>query len=192
EVSIGLPAAAVVASNDFEAAHWAQDLFSGPAFRVYTGDDVIGVELGGALKNVIALTAGVSDGLGLGYSARAALLVRGMAEITRLGEAMGADAKTFSGLTGFGDLVLTGTGELSRNRTVGLRLGGGEKLSEILDGMQMVAEGVETTKAAKRLGEREGVELPIIEQTHRILFEGQSPRMALEELMNRELRGEFA
>ena len=192
EVSIGLPAAAVVASNDSEAAHWVQDLFSGPAFRVYTGDDVIGVELGGALKNVIALTAGVSDGLGLGYSARAALLVRGMAEITRLGEAMGADAKTFSGLTGFGDLVLTGTGELSRNRTVGLRLGGGEKLSEILDGMKMVAEGVETTKAAKHLGEREGVELPIIEQTHRILFEGQSPQTALEELMNRELRGEFA
>ncbi|MFQ5913306.1 MAG: NAD(P)H-dependent glycerol-3-phosphate dehydrogenase [Nitrospinota bacterium] len=192
EVSAGLPSAAVAASEDCGAVRWIQLLFSGPSLRIYTGEDVLGVELGGALKNVIALTAGISDGLGLGFSARAALLVRGMAEITRLGVAMGADARTFWGLTGFGDLVLTSTGELSRNRTVGLRLGRGEKLQDILAGMKMVAEGVETTKAAKRLGEREGVELPIIEQTYRVLFEGRGPRLALQELMNRELREEFA
>jgi glycerol-3-phosphate dehydrogenase (NAD(P)+) len=115
-----------------------------------------------------------------------------MAEITRLGVAMGAETQTFSGLAGFGDLVLTCTGDLSRNRTVGLRLGKGETLEDILTGMKMVAEGIETTKAAKRLGEREGVELPIIEQTYRVLFEGQNPRLALQELMNRELRKEFA
>ena len=192
EVSAGLPSAAIAASDDPEVALWTQALFSGPSFRIYTGDDVLGVELGGSLKNVIALTAGISDGLELGFSARAALLVRGMAEITRLGVSMGADAHTFSGLAGFGDLVLTGTGELSRNRTVGLRLGSGEKLPDILAGMKMVAEGVETTKAAKRLGEREGVELPITEQTYRVLFEDQSPRQALKELMTRELRREFA
>ncbi|MBI2881256.1 MAG: NAD(P)-dependent glycerol-3-phosphate dehydrogenase [Candidatus Tectomicrobia bacterium] len=191
EVAAGLPAAAVAASEDRKTARWVQALFSGPSFRVYTGEDVLGVELGGALKNVIALTAGISDGLGLGSSARAALLVRGMAEITRLGAAMGADARTFAGLSGFGDLVLTSTGELSRNRTVGLRLGRGEKLRDILAGMRMVAEGIETAKAARRLGEREGIDLPITEQTCRVLFEEQGPHQALEELMNRELRKEF-
>lgn len=192
EVSAGLPAAAVVASKDPLVARWAQTLFAGPTFRIYTGADVLGVELGGALKNVMAITAGISDGLGLGLSTRAAMLVRGMAEITRLGVAVGADAQTFSGLAGVGDLVLTCTGDLSRNRTVGLRLGKGENLEDILAGMKMVAEGIETAKAAKRLGEREGVELPIIEQTYRVLFEGQNPRLALQELMNRELRKEFA
>lgn len=191
EVSAELPTAAVAASKDPDIAIWAQKLVSNSNFRVYTSGDVIGVELGGSLKNVIALTAGISDGLNLGHNARAALLVRGIAEITRLGVSVGAEARTFSGLAGIGDLVLTSTGELSRNRTLGLRLGAGEKLEPILSGMKMVTEGVETTKAAKRLGEKEHIELPIIEQTHKVLFEGRDPRLALEELMGRDLRREF-
>lgn len=191
EVSAELPTAAVAASTERDVAVWTQELFSNSSFRVYTGEDVLGVELGGSLKNVIALTAGLSDGLNLGHNARAALLVRGIAEIARLGVAMGAQARTFSGLAGFGDLVLTSTGELSRNRTVGYRLGTGERLEQILSGMRMVAEGVETTRAAKRLGENEDVELPIIEQTHKVLFEGRDPTLALDELMGRELREEF-
>jgi glycerol-3-phosphate dehydrogenase (NAD(P)+) len=148
---------------------------------------VIGVELGGAMKNVIALAAGVCDGLGFGYNTRAALITRGLAEMTRLGLALGAQPQTFAGLAGMGDLVLTCTGDLSRNRTVGMELGRGRKLAEILAGMQMVAEGVRTTLSTWQLANKLGVEVPITEQTYRILYEDKDPRRAVTELMQREL-----
>ncbi len=192
EVSQGYPTAAVVASKEPGLAQKVQTLLSGPSLRLYTHDDVLGVELGGALKNVMALGAGISDGLGLGYNARAALIVRGMAEMARLGEAMGACAQTFAGLAGFGDLVLTCTGDASRNRTLGLRIGGGEKLKDILQGMRTVAEGVEASRAARQLGERFHTELPITEKVCQILFEGKPARKAMGELMARELKPEFA
>jgi glycerol-3-phosphate dehydrogenase (NAD(P)+) len=149
------------------------------------------VELGGALKNVIALAAGVSDGLGYGYNARAALITRGLVEMTRIGVAMGADERTFMGLSGMGDLVLTCTGDLSRNRSVGLELGRGRKLQDILSGMKMVAEGVKTTLSAYQLAKRLKVETPIIEQMYQILFENKEPRQAVTDLMQRSLKAEM-
>ena len=190
EVVQGKPACVVAASASGEAASLVQKIFSTPAFRVYTNTDVIGVELGGALKNVIALAAGASDGLGLGYNARAALITRGLVEMTRLGVAMGAKAETFAGLSGMGDLVLTCTGDLSRNRTVGMAIGGGKTLEEVLSDMKMVAEGVKTSLAVRELGRKHGVDMPIVEVVCKVLYEGESPKEAVMELMDRELGSE--
>lgn len=190
EVATGLPCAVVAASADPEAAKETQEAFSTSAFRVYTKDDVIGAELGGALKNVVALAAGISDGLGLGYNARAALITRGLAEIARLGVKMGARSETFSGLSGLGDLVLTCTGDLSRNRTVGQRIGSGETLDDIVSSMNMVAEGVRTAKGALLLSETYGVEMPIAEEVNKVLYQGKGPKEAVMDLMTRELKKE--
>jgi glycerol-3-phosphate dehydrogenase (NAD(P)+) len=190
EVAAGLPTAITAASHEPAAARRVQELFSTPTFRVYTSDDVTGVELGGALKNVIAIAAGICDGLGLGHNARSALITRGLAEMTRLGVALGARRETFAGLAGLGDLVLTCTGDLSRNRTLGQALAAGRSLAEIQASTRTVAEGVRTTAAAVRLARRHGVEMPIAEQTHRVLYEGIAPRAALHELMTRGLREE--
>ncbi len=191
DVSRHLPTAVTVASKDYNACKLIQNIFSTPYFRTYTHDDIIGVELGGALKNVIAISAGISDGLGLGSSTRAALITRGLAEITRLGVKLGADARTFMGLSGIGDLVLTCTGDLSRNRTVGIRLGRGEKLNDILSGMRMVAEGIRTARAAYNLSKKLGVEMPITEETYRILYENRDAKEAVISLMKRELKPEM-
>ncbi len=190
EVAARQPTAIVAASADADAARCAQEALSSPSFRVYTHDDVIGAELAGALKNVMAVATGISDGLELGYNARAALITRGLAEMMRLGARLGARPSTFAGLAGVGDLVLTCTGALSRNRTVGLEIGRGATLSEVLAGRETVAEGVITTECAKALAEREGVEMPIVNAVHRVLFERQPARWALVELMTRGLRGE--
>jgi glycerol-3-phosphate dehydrogenase (NAD(P)+) len=190
EVAARQPTAIVAASTDAAAARRAQEVLSSPSFRVYTHDDVIGAELAGALKNVMAVATGISDGLELGFNARAALITRGLAEMMRLGARLGARPSTFAGLAGVGDLVLTCTGALSRNRTVGLEIGRGATLSEVLAGRETVAEGVITTESAKALAEREGVEMPIVNAVHRVLFERQPARWALVELMTRGLRGE--
>jgi len=190
EVAQQSPTAVVAASSDAAAAARVQEIFSSEAFRVYTNDDVMGVELGGSLKNVMALAAGVADGLGFGYNSRAALITRGLAEMTRIGLAKGGKPATFAGLAGMGDLVLTCTGDLSRNRTVGIELGKGRSLEEILAGMTMIAEGVKTTLSAFQLARSLGVEAPIIEQMHAILYEGKNPRTAVQELMGRDLKSE--
>ncbi len=190
EVAAGLPTAVTAASRDTATAHLVQRTFSTETFRVYTTDDVIGVEIGGALKNVIAIAAGICDGLGLGHNARSALITRGLAEMTRLGVALGARASTFAGLAGLGDLVLTCTGDLSRNRSLGMALAAGRSLREIEAGTRTVAEGVRTTAAAVKLAARTGIELPIAAQVHRVLFDGAPPRVALHELMTRNLRDE--
>jgi glycerol-3-phosphate dehydrogenase (NAD(P)+) len=190
EVARGEPAAVVIASADRDLARQIQEAFSGPTLRLYTNDDVIGVELGAALKNVIAIGAGVCHGLGLGNNTMAALITRGLAEITRLAVAMGAKPRTLSGLAGLGDLVLTCTGELSRNRTVGLKLARGHRLEEILASTPMVAEGVRTTYAAIEMAQKAGVEMPITEQMHAMLAHGQSPREAIRLLMERSLKRE--
>jgi glycerol-3-phosphate dehydrogenase (NAD(P)+) len=193
EVARGDPTAVTIASRDNQLAATVQREFSGPTFRVYTNDDIVGVELGGALKNTIAIAAGVCDGLGLGHNSAAALITRGLAEITRLAVACGAQAPTMSGLAGLGDLVLTCTGGLSRNRSVGVGLGKGKALAEILDAMHgAVAEGVFTTAAAVGLARARGVEMPIAEQMHAILQGGKSPREAIYELMSRTGKSEFA
>jgi glycerol-3-phosphate dehydrogenase (NAD(P)+) len=184
------PTAVVVASVRPDAAGIAQRAFSSAYFRAYTHTDVIGVELGGALKNVMAVATGIAEGLGLGFNAQAALVTRGLAEMTRLGYALGAQQSTFAGLAGLGDLVLTCTGSLSRNRTVGVELGKGRKLEEILRDRETVAEGVVTAQSARELAAREGVEMPIVDTVNRVLFEGQSARSAIAALMTRELRGE--
>ena len=190
EVALKLPTAVALASYDPEAGNLVQKLMSTPYFRVYTNPDVIGVELGGSIKNVIAIAAGVLEGLGFGYNTMAALLTRGLSEMSRLGSALGADPRTFSGLAGMGDLVLTCTGGLSRNRTLGVRLGKGEKLDDILKGAKAVAEGVRTAKAARELARKNGIEMPIVEEMYKILYEGKDPRQATKDLMGRELRGE--
>jgi glycerol-3-phosphate dehydrogenase (NAD(P)+) len=192
EVAGGMPTAVVAAGSAASTTNLVQDTFSTAAFRVYTNDDVVGVELAGALKNVIALAAGVSDGLGFGYNTRAALITRGLAEMARLGMALGAQPATFSGLAGMGDLVLTCTGDLSRNRSVGMELGRGRTLEEILQGMKMVAEGVKTTLSAFQLAEKLGVEVPITEQMYAILYQGKSARQAVTDLMLRELKAEIS
>jgi glycerol-3-phosphate dehydrogenase (NAD(P)+) len=167
-----------------------QTIFSGPTFRVYGSSDPVGVEIGGALKNVIAIGTGISDGLGLGHNAVAALITRGLAELTRLAVALGAKAETLSGLAGLGDLVLTCTGDLSRNRQVGLKLAAGLELGRILGSTPMVAEGVKTTSAALELAERHGVDLPIAREMHAVLNLGRSPDEAIKCLMGRRLRSE--
>lgn len=186
EVARGDPTAVTVASTNAEVAAYIQREFSDPMFRVYTSDDVTGVELGGALKNVIAIAAGIVEGLNLGHNSAAALITRGLAEMTRLAVACGARRETLSGLSGMGDLVLTCTGGLSRNRTVGVELGRGRKLPDIMAGMHgMVAEGVVTTDAAIGLAKGHGIEMPITEQVHLILHEEKSPQEAIRELMSR-------
>ncbi len=188
EVSRGQPTAVCLAGRDPGLVRTFQQVFMTATFRVYADDDVIGVQLGGALKNVMALAAGVVDGLGLGHNARAALVTRGLAEMIRLGVAMGADARTFYGMSGVGDLVLTCTGSLSRNHTVGLRLGRGERLEEILIGMQAVAEGVRTARAALGLARRYGVEMPIVQEINAVLFDGKPCRKAVGDLMERDAK----
>jgi glycerol-3-phosphate dehydrogenase (NAD(P)+) len=191
EVAREQPTAVAVASRSGDAARRAQLLFQTEYFRVYTNPDVRGVELGGALKNVIALAAGMAVGLGLGHNALAALITRGLAEITRLGIALGASPLTFAGLAGMGDLILTCTGELSRNRSVGIALGQGRSLESILGEMKMVAEGVETARAAFDLANRTGIEMPIVAEVHAVLFQGRHPREAVENLMLREPKAEL-
>jgi glycerol-3-phosphate dehydrogenase (NAD(P)+) len=190
EVARSLPTAVLAASTSAEAAAAVQDRFRGPAFRLYASDDVAGVEIGGAMKNVIAIAAGVVEGLGLGHNSMAALITRGLAEISRLAGAEGGRRETLAGLSGLGDLVLTSTGNLSRNRFVGLELGRGRSLAEILGGMRMIAEGVRTTGAALALGARHGVELPITAQMAAVLEGGCSPVEAVEALMGRRQRSE--
>jgi len=190
EVVKKAPTAVTVASASKEVAEEIQQLFSTDYFRVYTSTDVIGVELGGALKNIIALAAGIVDGLGLGHNTRAALMTRGLAELSRLGTSMGADPLTFLGLAGVGDLVLTCTGDLSRNRTVGYKLGQGQKLAEILAEMRMVAEGVKTARSVHYLAQQKEIDMPISEQIYRILYEDLPPENALAALMSRELKHE--
>lgn len=190
EVARGVPTAVLVAGKDPDYTVRAQHALSNARMRVYSSDDVVGVELGGALKNVIAIAAGIADGLGLGHNSRAALITRGLAEIARLATKLGAHPLTMSGLSGMGDLVLTCTGDLSRNRHVGMELGRGKKLPQILREMTMVAEGVRTTKSAYELARREEVEMPIVEGMHRILYEHGDPERELEELMSRTPRPE--
>ena len=192
EVALEMPTAIVAAAGDSGVAKRVQEVFSTGYFRIYTNDDVVGVELGGAIKNVIAIAAGISDGLGFGSNTRAALITRGLSEMSRLGRAMGAQAATFAGLAGMGDLVLTCTGDLSRNRTVGINLGKGRRLQEILAEMRMVAEGVKTSESAYQLTRKVGVPMPIIEAVYRILYEEKSPRSAVMELMTRDLKAENA
>jgi len=191
EVMQKIPTAVTVAAEDLETAKEVQRVFHTPYFRVYTSPDKIGVELAGALKNVIAIAAGVCDGLGYGLNTRAALITRGLAEITRLGVRLGAHPLTFAGLSGIGDLLLTCTGDLSRNRTVGYRLGRGELLKDILADMRMVAEGIRTCFSVHALARKIGVEMPICEQMYKILQEGKDPRQAVWDLMERDLKSEL-
>ncbi|NNG14973.1 MAG: NAD(P)-dependent glycerol-3-phosphate dehydrogenase [Gemmatimonadales bacterium] len=190
EVYDGQPTAVVAASEHLLHAETAQDVFATPRFRIYTNTDVVGAELGGSLKNVIAIAAGVLEGLGMGHNPRAALITRGLAEITRLGEALGADPHTFAGLAGMGDLVLTAFGPQSRNHSLGVALGQGESLEEYVARRRTVAEGVNTARAAVRLAQRVGVELPITAKVAEILFEGKPPRETVAELMGRDLKAE--
>lgn len=184
------PTAVVAAAGDHTVARRVQQVFSTNSFRVYSHTDVVGVELGGALKNVIALAAGIVEGLGLGYNPRAALITRGLAELTRLGQALGADPLTFAGLAGLGDLVLTATGALSRNRTLGVEVGQGRRLEDILATRRTVAEGVTTARTAVALGAQHGVELPIAREVSDILFHGKAPRDAIADLMDRVPKAE--
>ena len=193
EVARGDPTAITIASANSDLATRVQGEFSDPAFRIYTHDDVAGVELGGALKNIIAIAAGICDGLGLGHNSVAALITRGLTEITRLVLACGGRRDTMAGLAGLGDLVLTCTGGLSRNRTVGVELGRGRKLDDIIAGMHgMVAEGVLTTNAAMDLARSKVVQMPITEEIHNILHEGKTPKDAMHDLMTRPAKMEFA
>ena len=190
EVVARQPTAIVAASEDHAAAELVQEAFSNRTLRIYTADDIVGVELGGSLKNVMAVATGICEGAGFGFNSRAALITRGLAEMTRLGTAIGAKPSTFAGLAGIGDLVLTCTGSLSRNRAVGLAVGAGATLDEALAGKETVAEGVATTKSALALAEREEVEMPIVSMVHRVLFDGFPAHQGVVELMARELRAE--
>ncbi|MDF7807353.1 NAD(P)H-dependent glycerol-3-phosphate dehydrogenase [Pontiellaceae bacterium B12219] len=190
EVARGVPCAVAIAAKDHAVAEQIQDIFVNDTFRVYTLDDVIGVELGGALKNVIAVAAGISDGLGFGDNTKAALMTRGLAEITRLGVALGAQPETFMGLSGIGDLMVTCMSQHSRNRGVGERLGKGETLADIMDGMQMVAEGVWNCKAARELAADKGIPVPITDQVTAVVHEGKDPREAVMALMGRAPKAE--
>ncbi len=191
EVAMGLPAAVTIGCKDLEIAKNLQEVFSTSKFRVYINKDYIGVELGGAIKNVIAIAAGICDGLGLGTNARAALITRGLAEMSRLGKKMGADERTFMGLSGLGDLVLTCTGGLSRNRQVGIKIAKGEKLEDIIKSTKMVAEGITTTKALYMLAKQKDVEVPITEQVYLVLYKGKDPKKAAKDLLSRTLKEEF-
>lgn len=190
EVAAGMPTVVVAAGRDASVTTTVQHAFATDRFRVYTSSDVLGVELGGALKNVIAIATGIGDGLGFGHNTRAALITRGLAEMGRLAINMGGDPLTLAGLAGMGDLVLTCTGDLSRNRQVGLELGKGRKLADVLGGMTMVAEGVKTAKSAYELAEKRGVEMPIVREAYRILYEDRPPLEAMVALMTRELKAE--
>lgn len=191
EVAMRVPTVVTVASYDQETASQVQETFATPYFRVYTSSDMIGVELGGAVKNIIAIAAGMVDGMGLGLNTRAALITRGLAEIARLGVKLGANPQTFAGPAGAGDLILTCTGDLSRNHMVGKKLGEGKKIKEILSDMRMVAEGVKTAKSVYNLSKKLGVEMPISHAAYHILYEDLSPKEALERLMSRDLRHEL-
>jgi glycerol-3-phosphate dehydrogenase (NAD(P)+) len=191
EVIKKLPTAVTLATEDRNTGLLLQEIFNVNNFRVYTHDDMIGVELGGALKNVIAIAAGISDSLGLGNNARASLITRGLVEMTRLGVAMGAKERTFSGLSGIGDLVLTCTSPLSRNYTVGTKLGQGLKLKDILDQMKSVAEGVPTAESAYSLSKKYDIEMPIVEQIYKVLYEDKDAVLAVKDLMERSLKSEF-
>jgi glycerol-3-phosphate dehydrogenase (NAD(P)+) len=191
EVALNLPTVVTVASKDMQIATLVQQVLVTPYFRVYTSDDVIGVELGGSLKNVIALAAGVIDGLQLGLNTRAALITRGMTEIRRLGVRLGANPRTFTGLAGYGDLILTCTGDLSRNHTVGKKIGEGQKVDDILGEMRMVAEGVKTAESVYNLSRKLGVEMPISHEIYRILYEDLDPKEAVYRLMTRDLKQEL-
>jgi len=186
-----LPTAVTLATEDKNTGLILQDIFNTNSFRVYTHDDILGVEIGGALKNVIAIASGISDGLGLGLNARASLITRGLAEMTRLGVAMGAKERTFSGLSGLGDLVLTCTGPLSRNYTLGIKLGQGMKLKDILDQTVSVVEGVATAESAFELSKKYSVEMPIVEQVYKIIYKDKDPALAVNDLMSRSLKAEF-
>ncbi|HEX9137100.1 MAG TPA: NAD(P)H-dependent glycerol-3-phosphate dehydrogenase [Nitrospirota bacterium] len=190
EVAQKMPTAVALASYNPVIAKKVQAIFSNPYFRIYTNPDVIGVELAGSLKNVVAIAAGVLEGMGYGYNTMAALLTRGLAEMARLGIAMGGNLQTFSGLAGMGDLVLTCTGGLSRNRTLGVRIGKGEKLNDIMSGMQTVAEGVKTARAARYLARKYNVDMPIVDEVYQLLYEEKDPKQAVKDLMNRELKDE--
>lgn len=190
EVAAGQPSAIVIAGRDPDATRLCQEAFSNDRFRVYSSDDVVGVQLGGALKNVVAILAGLSDGLELGNNARAALITRGLAEIARIGAAQGANPLTFAGLSGMGDLVLTCTGALSRNRQVGLALASGKKIAEIIGEMRMVAEGVKTARAAHDLAAALGVRAPLSDVAYRLLYQDAPVRQTISELMTRSLRDE--
>ncbi len=192
EVAQGLPAALTVASADAAFASRVAAALNGPRLRLYSSTDLVGVELGGALKNVVAVAAGIADGLSLGRNARAALITRGLAEIARLGHALGGRPETFMGLTGLGDLVLTCTGDLSRNRTVGLRLAKGEPLAAILASLGHVSEGVASAQSAARLAAARGIDMPITAAVCRVLFEGEAPLRAVESLLARDPRAESA
>jgi glycerol-3-phosphate dehydrogenase (NAD(P)+) len=191
EVAAGMPTAVTLAAADMTVAERLQKTFLAPTFRVYASTDLVGVEIGGTVKNVIAIAAGVSDGLGFGSSTRAALITRGVAEIARLVQKVGGDPRTVSGLSGVGDLVLTCTGDLSRNRTVGLRLGRGERLADILADMKMVAEGVKNSTTVCELARRAGVEMPIAEQIRQLLHDDKPARQVVGDLMSRQARPEF-
>ena len=191
EVLKKLPTAVTLAAENADFSLQLQEIFNTHYFRVYTHTDVLGVELGGALKNVIAIASGISDGLGLGHNARAALITRGLAEIIRLGERMGADKRTFSGLSGLGDLVLTCTGHLSRNYSVGVSLGKGMKLKDILSSTKSVAEGVATALSAFELSLKYGVEMPVVKQVYEVIYKDKNPAEAVTMLMNRALKAEF-
>ncbi len=191
EVGLRLPTAVVVGSQDADAAREAQQVFAGDRFRVYTSSDVVGLELGGALKNVMAIAAGIADGLGFGHNTRAALITRGLAEMTRLATRRGANPMTLAGLAGMGDLVLTCTGDLSRNRAVGIKLGQGKTLAQALAEMEQVAEGVKTTISARDLGKKTGVELPITEMVYSILYEDKPAAQGVAELLTRPHRQEL-
>jgi glycerol-3-phosphate dehydrogenase (NAD(P)+) len=190
EVAQKMPTAITLASYDAAVGKKAQEILSNSYFRVYTNQDVIGVELAGSLKNVVAIAAGALEGMGFGYNTMAALLTRGLAEMARLGVAMGGNVTTFSGLAGMGDLVLTCTGGLSRNRTLGTRLGKGEKLEDIMKGAKTVAEGVKTARAARDLAKKYHIDMPIVDEVYQILYEGKNPQHALKDLMTRELKAE--
>jgi glycerol-3-phosphate dehydrogenase (NAD(P)+) len=192
EMARGDPTAAVIASLDQVLAEEVQHAMSSPTFRIYNSHDVTGVELAGSLKNVIAIAAGVIEGLGLGSNTTAALITRGLHEVTKLSIALGGRIETLAGLAGMGDLVLTCTGSLSRNRSVGVALGKGKPLAEILAESRTVAEGVRTSKAAKELADRHGIEMPITAEMYRVLHQGESPRGALQRLMTRSLKAEAA
>lgn len=190
EVGIGLPTTNVVASKDLRLAEYIQDIFMDESFRVYVTDDEIGVEMGGALKNVIAMCAGISDGMGYGDNTKAALMTRGIAEIKRLGIAMGAKAETFAGLSGIGDLIVTCTSVHSRNRRCGILLGEGKSLDEAMKEVHMVVEGVHTARAAYELGRRYNVQMPIVSEAYEILFNGKNPQQAVKDLMTRDKKSE--
>ena len=190
EVAALNPTAVVISSIDRPAAQCVQANFASPSFRLYTSDDPIGVEIGGSIKNVVAIGAGVLEGMGLGHNPMAALITRGLAEMTRLAVALGGEARTLAGLAGLGDLVLTCTGELSRNRAVGVELARGRKLDEIVGSMKMVAEGIKTTTAAVELARRCSIEMPITEQMYQMLHHGLDPKEAIRRLMERSLKGE--